>query len=63
MTSPKVVGVGSVGQHVGDLKLFAAFGVRIAGHHDRDFAAAQIVGPRASFVDAFDPSRARRTAR
>ena len=42
----QVVGIRSIGQHVGDLELLAAFGVRIAGHHDRHFSTSQIVGPR-----------------
>ena len=50
----EVVGVGAVGEHVGDLELAAAFGVGVAGHDDGDLFAAQIVGPRLALPDALD---------
>ena len=50
----KVVGVGSVGQHVGNFELFSAFRVGISGHDNGDFASAQVVGSGLVVPHAFD---------
>ena len=53
----QVVDVGAVGQHVGNLESLAAFGVRVARHHDGDTAAAEVIGSRPAVSHAFDLSR------
>ena len=50
----EVVGVGAIGQHVGDLELLAGFGVGVAGHDHAEPFAAEVVGARAPAPDPLD---------
>ena len=50
----QVIRIGSVGEHIRNLKLVATFGVRVSGHNHANFSTAQIVGSCAAIKDALD---------
>ena len=50
----QVVDVGTVGEHVRNLELLAAFGIRVPGHHHDHFPTPQIVRSGLSLIDTLD---------